>query len=254
METPEPVNSASRLHSILVRMDAIADSAPALTLWRTLLEISDDDDARCASTVARRLDWILQELDAIRVAMAERASQFPETLYQSTVTRARSACSVLLLTSTAQHVKQYVRPEDLKTMAFLTHVLPSDETRIEVSELLQLHDQVEVLAEQVRVSQLPDGLKAIVSHHLGLIRDALDQYPIRGAKALRQAMHAAVGELVEVKAAVHAHHGAPELSALRRLWTRIHELSDIALHAQKIAQLGRAVWEEGNVLLLTYLG
>ena len=253
MEASEPINSASRLHSIFVRIDGIADNTPALALWRTVLEVKDDDDARCALTVARRLDWILKELEAIRGAMAARGSQFPEILYDTSITRARNACSVLLLTNTAQHVKQYVRPEDLKTFAFLAHVLPRDEARIDVSELLQLHEQVETLSEQLKTSELPDGLKAIVSHHLQLIRDALDQYPVRGAKALRQALHAAVGELAEAKTAVQEHRSAPELSALRRLWSQVHELSDIALRAQKIAQLGRAIWEEGNVLLLTYL-
>ena len=91
-------------------------------------------------------------------------------------------------------------------------------------------------------SGLPPRLVALVEHHVGLIRRALSEYPICGAKALRQAARTALGELVEVKDTIMGNRDAPEISKLGAIWKKVNQAADAALKGEKLAQLGQKAW------------
>lgn len=90
----------------------------------------------------------------------------------------------------------------------------------------------------------------LIKHHVQLIRQALAEYPIAGAKAFREAVRTAVGELVEVRRDLEEHAQAPEVGRLATVWKRVSSAADLALKVDKLIQLGEKGWD-ALVMLVT---
>jgi hypothetical protein len=75
-----------------------------------------------------------------------------------------------------------------------------------------------------------------------VIRQALAEYPISGAKTLREAARTALGEIIEEREVVSASREAPEIKKLGALWEKINEVVDIALKLEKVSQIGQKAW------------
>jgi hypothetical protein len=234
------INSASRLNAVLSQAAGMADSVAALTIWSSIFPIQEPNDVRKALRVSERLQWLFQELEILRSQM--RAKNFSEELYTSAFNRIEQAISPLGLLAAWSSVKQHLAPETLIVLGFCTELLPDEESQIDPKELDDVRYQVQELEGLLEASSLPDGLKALIRHHIELIRRALDQYPIAGAKALREAARTALGELVEVRDTVRESSKTEEVSKLGAIWKKINDISDVAIKADKVAKIGTKAW------------
>lgn len=85
-------------------------------------------------------------------------------------------------------------------------------------------------------------LRELIVHHIALIERAIAEYPIVGAKSLREAARTGLGELIEVRDVLKEAKESSPVSKLGIVWTKVNETADIALKAEKVAQLGQKAW------------
>lgn len=237
---PKNINSASRLVALLRGIPAHPDNTQTLEVWAQLFQISETNPNRKSSAVAERLSAMYRELEAVREQMQK--ANFSENLYAPAIEKAEHALSTMLLPSTWNQARQYLTAETFVALEFCSEILSDEEAQISLEELNEISTRVEELAASLSGSGLPPRLVALVEHHVGLIRRALSEYPICGAKALRQAARTALGELVEVKDTITANREAPEISKLGAIWKKVNEAADVALKGEKLAQLGQKAW------------
>jgi len=237
---PKNINSASRLVALLQSIPGHPDNTQTLEVWAKLFEISEENPNKKAATVADRLSAMYRELELVREQMQK--ANYSESLSASAVSKTEHALSTMLLPGTWNQVRQYLNPETFVALAFCSEILPDEEAQIASEELVEIHARVEELQESLAGSQLPPRLRALVEHHIGLIRQALAEYPISGAKALREAARTALGELIEVEEIINANRDAPEMSKLVAAWKKVNNAADVALKAEKLAQLGQKAW------------
>lgn len=237
---PKHINSASRLHSILARASGMADNATVLTVWSEAFQIEEPNDARKALRVSERLGWLHQELEILRNQM--QGAEFSEELYASPLNRIEQSISTLLLQSNWASCKQYLSADTLLALAFCIEILPDEEGQINEADIDAIRSLVRELSEHLSSSTLPDSLKALIQHHIELIERAVAQYPIVGAKALREAARTALGEIIEAKDSIKENQGADEINKLGTVWKKINEVVDFAIKSDKIAQIGQKAW------------
>ncbi|WP_428508552.1 hypothetical protein [Roseateles sp.] len=240
-------NSASRIHALLTK----AMSQPDKALYQVLADVFDvhgADDAATGQLVLPRLNWFYVELDLLEAQV--RSTQISTHLYNGAFTRVRMVISPIYLSAGWQGMRGNLTPDVLLALAFLSELLPDEEAAIPPGELEEIAAEVEALTKLVRDAVIPEALRHLIEHQLLLIRLALDQYPIHGAKAFREAGRTALGEIIETRET----SGVPvkdseELSRLGKLWKRVNSSTDVALKMEKVGQLGYRAWEALNAWL-----
>lgn len=238
---PNNVNSASRLVALLKSIPSHPDNTQTLEVWSKLFEIKEAKPHRKTILVGERLGAMHREIELVQEQM--RKANFSESLYATAVSHVENALSAMLLPGSWNQARQYLTPETLVALSFCGEILPDEESSIEPSELASIAAQVQDLEDSLAASTLPPRLFALIKHHIDLIRRALAEYPISGAKALREAARTALGEIIEVKEAVTANREVSEIGKLGAVWKHVNEAADIALKGDRVAQIGRKAWE-----------
>jgi uncharacterized phage infection (PIP) family protein YhgE len=236
---PKNINSASRLHSLLEQVLSEPDSTQVLEVWAKLFAINESNVNLKAALVSEHLRWMYRELDLISNQMQKL--NYSENLYTSAISNIEYAISAMILPTTWNVAKQYIRPEYLKSLEFCSEILPDEESQISQDELDNIQELIIDLRSSLSNSTLPPRLLALIKHHIELIERALAEYPISGAIALREAARTGLGEIIEIKDEVSASQDAPEISKLGELWNTVNKYADAALKIEGIAQLANTI-------------
>jgi hypothetical protein len=238
---PNNINSASRLVAILKSIPSQNPNRQPIEVWSDLFMIQDVNPHRKTILVGERLSAMHREIELVQEQM--RKANFSDHLYGAAVSHIENALSAMLLATQWSQVLQYLTPETFVALSFCGEILPDEESIIEPNELTSIAAQVQELEDSLAASTLPPRLLALMRHHIDLIRRALAEYPIAGAKALREAARIALGEIIEIKETVTANREAPELGKLGAVWKHVNGAADIALKADKVSQIGQKAWE-----------
>ena len=148
----------------------------------------------------------------------------------------------MMLPHTWNNIRQYITPQNLLSLAFCSEILPDEESVISPDELAEILDLVADLRGAAQSENIPPGLQALLLHHVELIERAVATYPITGVKALREAAHTGLGELLESKEAIAEHRGSEEVSKLAKAWKKVNEAADSALKVDKLIQVSHKAW------------
>lgn len=237
---PQNHNSASRILHLLKSIPTHPDNTQTLSAWATLFEVQEPNAHRQSRVVVDRLAAINRELELVRTGMAKAA--FSESLYANTLGAYEAAFSPLQLPQTWNNVRQYLSSENQLALQFCSEILPDEESDIPQDELESINRIIEEIQSLLIDSKLPARLQALVAHHVELIRQALSEYPISGAKALREAARSGLGELVEVRDAVVEHRESKEIGKLGQAWKRLNQAADHAIKLDKLIQVGEKAW------------
>lgn len=240
------VNSASRIHALLTKAQQQPHKA-IFAVWADVFGVKGVNDQQTAQLVLAHLHWLHVELQLLEEQV--RATNLSAHLYEGAFARVSQIISPLNLAAGWQGYRGNLTPDVLLALAFCNEFLPDEESPIDPAELHQIMADVSELAELIKTSSLPERARKLIEHHLELIKQALLQYPIQGAKAFREVARTAVGEIIEVKDAIVAEQNTEEVSRLGKLWKHVNTAADTALKAEKVYQLGTRTWEAFLTLL-----
>lgn len=243
---PKNINSASRLHSLLEKALNEPDNIQVVEAWAKLFTINESNGNLKAALVSEHLLLVYKELGLISTQM--KALNYSETLYTNAISSVEYAVSAMILPNTWNNAKQYLKPEHLTALAFCSEVLPDEESQISLDDLEKIQAIVDELSESISKSELPPRLITLIKHHIELIEQALAEYPIAGVKALQEAWHTGLGEIIETRDDVTANKKSPEIKKLHLAWEKINKSIDSAEKIQRIANFAdKAITFIGNV-------
>ncbi|PVE07981.1 hypothetical protein B472_06115 [Limnohabitans sp. Rim28] len=213
----------------------------AVEAWANLLGVMDDDPNRRAVRVAELVHAMHRELDLVAAGLAE--AHFSKRTYENAFARIEQAISPLMLTASWIQVKQNLTPDVLTALTFCAEILSDEESQISTDELEDIRQKVEELRATVDDAETPLRLRQLIQHHIELIDRALSEYLIVGAKALRDARRAAMGEIFEVKDELAPFKSSSAFSKLSSAWATLSKATDVALKGEKLVQLVHKGWE-----------
>jgi hypothetical protein len=238
---PTKINPASRVLRLIEQAPSFPDNTQTLEVWAKLFGIEDGNPHRRVVAVGELVHASLRELDLIADGM--KAAAFPSALYDTVLDKLRHAFSPMLLPGTWNQARQYFGADVLTSLAYCSEILPDEETQISDADLSEIRSRLSELRESLVGSEVSDRLRKLITHHIELIERALCEYPIAGAKALREAGHTAHGEIIEARDEIAAARQTEPVSKLEKTWKKINEAADVAFKAEKIAQLGQRAWD-----------
>ena len=235
------INSASRVHALLGKALQQGDK-PLYAVLAEVFQVKGQSDAETSVLVLPRLNWFYEELQLLETQA--QGLKLGTHLYEHAFARVRLVISPLNFSSAWHSTRGNLTPDVLLAFGFLNELLPDEESQIPTEELAAIANELHELHKQVLEGELPMPLRKLVLHHLDLIAQALARYPIFGAKALREAGHTALGEIIEAQSGgVTAPTGSQEISRLDSIWKRVNSAADIALKVEKVGQLAHKAWE-----------
>ncbi len=188
------INSAYRIHKLLSGL-FFKDNKQVLEAWGETFRISHPNHATKALVVSECLNAI--RLESL-ILQEQTAGLVRQEIIESHVGKIHEAISPMLLPSTWSAVKQYLTADTLLMLDLCSDMLPNEETQVSQEDLDNILIQVEELEASLVASTLPYRLKSIIQHHIKRIKIAIAVYPVSGVKALKSALHEALGDVVSV--------------------------------------------------------
>lgn len=230
------INSVSRIHEILLNIAGASSQTSVLDVWAQTFEVNEADGIKKATLVSEKLVLLLNEL---QLAENEIAKSFSEAAYSRLIVNLNNAFSPMLLSANWNSVHQYLSVDIMSSLAIFREALPNEEQSINIEELNELHARISELENFLENSSLPDRVIQLIKRHIRLIREALSNYKITGAKTLIEARRAAYGEFFEVKEVLQENYNPDEIVKLKTIWSQLNKLTDGALKIYGLYEIGK---------------
>lgn len=230
------INSVSRIHEALLSITGASNQISAVDVWAQTLDIVETDPLKKAVLVSKKLVLLLNEL---QVAENDIAKTFSSAAYANLITSLNNAFSPILLSANWNSVQQHLTSDVMSSLAIFREALPNEEELISADELNELHARISELDNFLENSSLPEGVIQLIKRHIALIREALSNYKISGAKALIEARRAAYGQFFEVNEVLDPNFNPEEISKLKLIWSTVNKLTDSALKVYGLYEIGK---------------
>ena len=183
-------NSASRLYSLLQKHSSYSGSAQVMDTWAKILGVDEDGGVRKASIVASRIKSIHDELDILSAQM--KSTTVKPDKYQRQFNQIEQALTPMLFTGSWNQVQQYITPDVLSTLQIFQDLLPDEERQIDIEELNEIEALLKEIEATLSSDELPERLRLLITRHIELIRNSIQEYSIKGAKTLQRAVREGV--------------------------------------------------------------
>lgn len=233
------INSIYRIHKLVSNIPAVQQNTQVSEVWAQIFELNESNPNKKSAAVAERLGWALRELDLARLELL--STGHPESLYENAINHLEHAFSPMLLSNTWNSVQQYLVAQTLQTLAIYSQVVPNEEELIKEDDLNELYARISELEDFLKKSELPSRLQSLIQRHINLIKQALAEYPIAGARALLEARRAAYGEFFEITAFENAKNGSESWGKLEKIWELANKAIDGAIKVDAAIQIADKV-------------
>lgn len=245
---PEKRNSASRLAAALNEALKQPDNIITADVWlRAFKRKATPNEHSKYFFVTNRLQLLFSELSFIRDHL--QANGFTLTTYEPAFQKIEHAISPSVLNVGWSAIKQNLTPEVTLALNFCKDMMPDEESEIPEEEIQSLVEELESLDSLIENAEIPQHLKIVISRYVASIWDALDEYKISGAKALKSANSRAVGELIEVQEEIRQSTETPVVKKFGQLFKKVNDVADAAIKVDSLLQLGHRVVDALQKLL-----
>ncbi|WP_445370974.1 hypothetical protein ACH518_17240 [Methylomonas sp. HW2-6] len=238
---PQHINSASRLNSILSKVNNYPANEQVLINWKKLFELEEQSSTKLAVKVSERLGWLSNELELVSTQMREK--NFSENLYAGALQNVENAISIIHLGNSWQHIRNTLTPETYVSLGFCAEILPDEEAELSPEDILKIQHIIGELRELLAVTSISDSLRSLILNHICLIEKAIEEYKFSGLKALKDAVNSGLGDLIQSKDTIlESGCAEPELNKFKELWDSFYKMTETASKVEKIVTLGAKVW------------
>ena len=231
-------NVAGRLHNVLTQWSSFPQDGTALSGWIQVLQLEVPETSGGHLEIYRKVSLLVMDLKELRVQL--EGTRISPSTYDAHLRKVEAALAPNLFSLQGGHVKQHLTPEVYVALDFCSELLPAEEVDISKEDFTAIVGLIGDLEQIIADSTLPTSLATLIRRHIEFAERAMADYPVRGARALKDAMKLAVGDMAmepEFTSGPKTEAG----TALRELWLKINSVADGAIKADGVVQLGARV-------------
>lgn len=236
---PNNINAASRVWMLLNNTRGYQSDKGAFSSWCKLFSVNGPDQNYNYISVANKLGLVYEELQSIREHLKE--SNFNEEIFAPTFRKLESAISPQILHAKWGNVSQHLTDDVFTSLGYCSQILPNEEIEISEGDFADISELINELEQLLATDTIPKSLTKLIERHIAVIREAMANYTILGASALKQAVSNALGEIVVESDAFEENKDSPAVKKYGRLWKKVSLVADGALKAEKLVLLGTRV-------------
>ncbi len=243
----DPNNSASRLLAIVLKGLTLSDTESCAAAWATIFAVSDLADPERMYELARLLGLVHKELVSVRQTM-QANERFTREEWEWPLQRVEQGLQVAHLPHSWNTAKQFFGPEVVRSLRFLSRILPDESSAVRDDEVATLIDELNALERSVREGNLPADLKLFLFGQIDILRRAVREYRIRGTRAFREAAYECVIHWKENEEVVDAKANAEHVQWWHRIWEQVVTWGNRAEKAEKVISAGTKLLQAGTDL------
>jgi hypothetical protein len=186
----KPNNPASRLHELLSKLVRIPKTNPCANSFAAILEVPSDNVLLLFERVARMAALAQRAREQVIASGDPDADLFLEWLPQ-----VERAFSTLSLPGALSGFTDRIDAVTLERIRYCGIMLArrSSEPELVKEELAHLSQEIEQMIQEVKGSQIDEGVRHYMLRHLSLISQALMEYDLFGPDRVRDEVSAAIG-------------------------------------------------------------
>jgi hypothetical protein len=230
----QKVNSAYRINKVL-NPQAYKDSKPVIDAWAETFEIKESTPSVRCAIVSKKLSALYDEVQIISEQL--KSTDYSEQLYLPHISRIQDAISPMLFNTTWNAVKSYLPADTMYAISFWSETLPNEELTISEEDLNEISEKVDELEGMLETSTLSPRLQSLIRQHINNIREALNEYEIRGFKSLKSTLHEAYGDLAELSEEIKNETNEDNVKVLMKVKTTWEKIQDVVSSAETIDKL-----------------
>jgi hypothetical protein len=193
-EELERTNPAKRLFSILSLTLRMADGTPMLQVWGGVFGIAADGAEADPHAVSNRLGLVRDEVLLLRKLML--GTSFSSDLYEPALVGILNVISVANLSSSLGNFRYNLNEHNMLALRWCAQSIES-ENALSHEELQRLLDALAAFRKTIEEDDLPEPVRVFVLHQIDLIVRGINDYPIRGRKAMRDAAKQAAADVID---------------------------------------------------------
>lgn len=236
----EKRNSASRLADALAQALAQPENVSTADVWIGAFNRSNvNNNHEKFFFASNRMSLLFLELNNIREYL--KSAGFSTSTYEPSLQKVENVISPSVLHVGWSAIKKHISPEVLTSLNFCKDLMPNEETEISEEELQSLAEDLEALQAQLDSPEIPAHLRNIIRRYIDFIWEALDEYPITGAKSFKSANKKIVGDLIETQAEIKESAEQPAVKKFGKLFKKVNDMADTAIRADGMMQIGHKV-------------
>lgn len=223
-------NAAGRLHNILTQALGLGSMA-TIQAWAKVLDVGDDNKTE----LFRRIFQLHNLVDEVK-AKITGISGINNQLYLSRLPIIESVVKATNYDAAWDGYRSQLNEATMLNLEYCAEALARyDEQVIDVDELTKLSQDIHDLSERLHSSDLHDDLKIVILGQIEVIRRAISEYRIRGAKGIRDEVAYCYGKTLQQYGIFEANRDKEEVKSLWNILTRADSLTTVALN---LVQLG----------------
>ena len=235
------MNSAQRLYELLAEASQAGDSDKTRDVWAKAFHLPEEyQGPKLNAEVSMKLSALHQELEALRASMND--TFVPEEVFEPPLRKVESAISPTNIGAQWRSFSKHITPEVLLSLRYNSAILGVQERPIDEDELDSLIEEVRELEQKLKEADLSPAVKALIERHVESIMFALSDYRIKGASAIKEAVHKAAGDLIEHKEDIATSRDSEAVTRLGQLWFRVTQIGDSVVKADRAIESGKRMW------------
>ena len=234
-------NSASRISAILEKavnspLSKGDRTCNVIDLWKDVFEVRKTSGEDYSIEICKKLILLKNEVSILERALESRS--VPKDSYIDQLLEFRKILSPLAFLTSWNPGKIKKWPSNFLLYAqSLTH----EEDEISQEDLSSVLDAISNLEKMLDDNDINIELKKYIEKHIKIMKEALDNYPMCGAKIFKEALYTGVGEAISNEVFFKAHKDVKEFVGLKDIWKKVSAFTDGALKIYKLADMMRNV-------------
>lgn len=206
-------NSAGRLYRIFHEMLSYHDNTAMRDVWKKVLGVNDTK--KSLHEISRKLELIIDELDQAHATI--KASNISTNLYETAFQSAYKLTSFETITGLFSDYKRFLSEAFFTSFGFCTEITSDEPNEFTKEQLTELLADTYDLWEKVEKGDLPASVKNFVYNQLNIIRDAINNSKIIGAKAFKKGLDEAMPWFAEFREEVAPYGNTEEITQLMEI-------------------------------------
>jgi hypothetical protein len=182
------INSAYRIYKIFENnLTAQNEGLQNVEVWSKIFGINESDHLQKSFRVLEKMTLLKKEMENSAYMMSN--VDISKDTYAKVFESLKNVLNPQLLYHQWNTVTQQMKPDIMNVLKICSELLPDEEDLITEEEILSIINEIESLEGHIDESEYSDVLKSFVKEQLSLIKTAISNYKIQGAKAFNQSYY-----------------------------------------------------------------
>ncbi len=222
-------NAAGRLHNVLTQALSIGNMG-TFQMWANVLDVSAADK----SELFRRIFLLHNLVDEIKTKITG-INGIKTELYLSRLPIIENVIKTTNYDTAWDNHKSQLNEAAMLNLEYCAEALTQyDEQPIDEDELTKLTQDIHELAERLHSSDLQEVLKIVILEQIEIIRRAISEYRIRGAKGIHDEVAYCYGKTLRLYGLFDTNKDKEEVKSLWSILSRADNLTTVAMNLIQI--------------------